>query len=103
MPSKGDQIPSGFRHVHASSIARLLKAARPRPGQARYLYLNDGRWDGTQLVPADYGRASIQPQSDPDTGDHYGYQWWVNDAYRYDAFRAQGYGGQLIYGIPSCT
>jgi CubicO group peptidase (beta-lactamase class C family) len=64
-----------------------------------YLYLNGGRWDGTQVVPADYVRASTQPQSDPGTGD-YGYQWWVTDDYGYDTFRAQGYGGQLIYVIP---
>ena len=72
----------------------------PARDLSSYLYLNDGRWDGTQVVPADYVRASTQPQSDPDTGDHYGYQWWVNDNYGYDTFRAQGYGGQLIYVIP---
>ncbi len=65
-----------------------------------YLYLNGGRWDGTQVVPADYVRASTQPQSDPGTGDQYGYQWWINDSYGYHTFRAQGYGGQLIYVIP---
>jgi CubicO group peptidase (beta-lactamase class C family) len=64
-----------------------------------YLYLNGGRWDGTQVVPADYIRAPTQPQSDPGIGD-YGYQWWVTDDYGYDTFRAQGYGGQLIYVIP---
>ena len=51
------------------------------------------------MVPADYVRASTQPQSDPGMGD-YGYQWWVTDNYGYDTFRAQGYGGQLIYVIP---
>jgi CubicO group peptidase (beta-lactamase class C family) len=64
-----------------------------------YLYLNGGRWDGTQVVPADYVRASTQPQSDPGALD-YGYQWWVTDNYGYDSFRAQGYGGQLIQVIP---
>jgi CubicO group peptidase (beta-lactamase class C family) len=64
-----------------------------------YLYLNGGRWDGTQVVPADYVSASTQPQSDPGIGD-YGYQWWVTDDYGYESFRAQGYGGQLIYVIP---
>jgi CubicO group peptidase (beta-lactamase class C family) len=30
-----------------------------------YLYLNGGRWDTTQVVPADYLRASTQPHSKP--------------------------------------
>jgi CubicO group peptidase (beta-lactamase class C family) len=64
-----------------------------------YLYLNGGRWDDTQVVPADYVSSSTQPQSDPGVGD-YGYQWWVTDNYGYHSFRAQGYGGQLIQVIP---
>jgi CubicO group peptidase (beta-lactamase class C family) len=86
---QGYHLGDGFLKLPARDLAKL-----------GYLYLNDGRWDGTQVVPADYVRASTQPQSDPDTGDHYGYQWWVNDNYGYDTFRAQGYGGQLIYVIP---
>jgi CubicO group peptidase (beta-lactamase class C family) len=86
---QGYHLGDGFLKLPARDLAKL-----------GYLYLNDGRWDGTQVVPADHVRASTQPQSDPDTGDHYGYQWWVNDNYGYDTFRAQGYGGQLIYVIP---
>jgi CubicO group peptidase (beta-lactamase class C family) len=64
-----------------------------------YLYLNGGRWDSIQVVPADYVSASTRPQSDPGVGD-YGYQWWITDDYGYDSFRAQGYGGQIIQVIP---
>jgi CubicO group peptidase (beta-lactamase class C family) len=64
-----------------------------------YLYLNAGRWDNIQVVPADYVSASTQPQSDPGALD-YSYQWWVTDNYGYDSFRAQGYGGQIIQVIP---
>ena len=66
-----------------------------------YLYLNGGRWDGIQVVPADYVAASTQPQSDPTVGPgDYGYQWWVTNQSGHDSFRAMGYGGQLIQVIP---
>jgi CubicO group peptidase (beta-lactamase class C family) len=66
-----------------------------------YLYLNGGRWDGTQVVPADHVAASTRPQSDP-SGDpaDYGYQWWVTSQYGHPSFFAQGYGGQLIWVDP---
>jgi CubicO group peptidase (beta-lactamase class C family) len=86
---QGYHLGDGFLKLTARDLAKL-----------GYLYLNGGRWDGTQVVPADYVRASTQPQSDPGTGDQYGYQWWINDNYGYHTFRAQGYGGQLIYVIP---
>src|SRR4029453_11695571 len=67
-----------------------------------YLYLNGGRWDGAQVVPADYVAASTRPQSYPSGGlGDYGYQWWVtNQTAGHDGFRAQGYGGQVIQVIP---
>jgi CubicO group peptidase (beta-lactamase class C family) len=65
-----------------------------------YLYLNGGRWDGTQVVPADYVAASTRPQSEPGGPGDYGYQWWVTNETGHDGFRAQGYGGQLIQVIP---
>jgi CubicO group peptidase (beta-lactamase class C family) len=66
-----------------------------------YLYLNGGRWDGTQVVPADYVAASTRPQSDPSVGSGgYGYQWWVTNETGHASFRAEGFGGQLIQVIP---
>ena len=86
---QGYHLGDGFLKLPARDLAKL-----------GYLYLNGGRWASTQVVPADYVRASTQPQSDPGAGDHYGYQWWLNDDHGYDTFRAQGYGGQLIYVLP---
>jgi CubicO group peptidase (beta-lactamase class C family) len=68
-----------------------------------YLYLNGGRWDGVQVVPAGYVRASIQRQSHPPPGgrfDGYGYQWWVTSEHGHPSFVAVGYGGQFIQVIP---
>jgi CubicO group peptidase (beta-lactamase class C family) len=68
-----------------------------------YLYLNGGRWDGVQVIPAGYVRASTQRQSQPPPGyrfDGYGYQWWVTSEQGHPSFVAVGYGGQFVQVIP---
>ena len=46
-----------------------------------YLYLNGGRWDGNQLIPADYVAAATSPAArTPNLSMGYGWHWWV--AYR---------------------
>lgn len=67
------------------------------------LYLNEGRWDDEQILPASYVRAATTEQSTGDAtgGTPYGYQWWVTDASGYPAFYALGYGGQYVYVVPN--
>jgi CubicO group peptidase (beta-lactamase class C family) len=68
-----------------------------------FLYLNGGRWDTTQVIPAGYVAASTRPHSTPPADaptESYGYQWWVTSQARHPSFRAGGYGGQLIQVIP---
>lgn len=68
------------------------------------LYLNNGMWQGKQIVPESWIRASTSVQFTRSTGTaDYGYQWWVRtfgDA-KYDAFFAQGYAGQFIFVVPA--
>jgi CubicO group peptidase (beta-lactamase class C family) len=42
-----------------------------------YLFLRDGNWDGTQVVPADWVAAATGAPSQP-INDAYGYLWWLN-------------------------
>jgi CubicO group peptidase (beta-lactamase class C family) len=68
-----------------------------------YLYLNGGRWNGTQVVPADYVRASTQPHSSLPglgPGGGYGYGWWTTSVDLHAGFAAVGFGGQRILVIP---
>jgi CubicO group peptidase (beta-lactamase class C family) len=68
-----------------------------------YLYLNGGRWDTTQVIPADYVAASTRPHSTPPPdapAESYGYQWWVTSQAGHPSFRAVGKGGQLIQVVP---
>jgi CubicO group peptidase (beta-lactamase class C family) len=62
-----------------------------------YLYLNEGRWDGEQIVPSEWVVSSTSQFISATLEDGYGYQWWVDDSGMYLAL---GYRGQFIYVIP---
>jgi CubicO group peptidase (beta-lactamase class C family) len=62
-----------------------------------YLYLNGGEWDGEQIVPTDWVRASTQTHISATLQDGYGYQWWVSDR---GPYMALGYAGQYIVVVP---
>jgi CubicO group peptidase (beta-lactamase class C family) len=68
-----------------------------------YLYLNGGRWDGRQVIPAGYVAASTRPHSTPPPdgpGESYGYQWWVTSQAGHPSFLAHGRDGQLVQVVP---
>ncbi|MCP3976405.1 MAG: serine hydrolase [bacterium] len=63
-----------------------------------YLMLQDGKWEGTQLVPQQWVLAATTQQIAAGTlSDGYGYQWWVDDD---GYFMALGYAGQYIVVLP---
>jgi CubicO group peptidase (beta-lactamase class C family) len=67
------------------------------------LYLNNGEYEGNQLIPADWVRDSLQTYSE-DAWDNigrfrdigYGYHWWSATAGGHRVNFAWGHGGQLI-------
>lgn len=61
------------------------------------LYLNEGRWQGNQLLDAAWVKDSIQARSWPSENKGYGYQWWINPRGDYYAL---GWGGQQIHVFP---
>jgi len=63
-----------------------------------YLYLNWGRWDGQQLVPADWVAQSIPASK---AFKAYGYQFWNKPFSPFiGAYEANGYANQLIGVFP---
>ena len=68
------------------------------------LYLNEGRWDGEQIVPKSWVEESrrnlIDVPYDPVAG--FGLSWWVpaGRLSEYDAYLAAGAGSQVITIIP---
>jgi CubicO group peptidase (beta-lactamase class C family) len=82
----------------ASSYVRATARDFARFG---LLYLRDGVWDGTRLLPegwVDYGRTieSVDPEDGP-----YGAHWWGVAGDTLGTFRASGYEGQSIAICPA--
>jgi CubicO group peptidase (beta-lactamase class C family) len=73
------------------------------------LYLHGGNWNGTQVVPEDWVKASTRPYSDSESGG-YGYLWWTGDSasgapqsipFPKGSFWAEGHLGQYAVVVPS--
>jgi CubicO group peptidase (beta-lactamase class C family) len=73
------------------------------------LYLHGGRWNGAQVVPADWVAASVRPRSDTPSGG-YGYLGWTADSatgrhprvtFPAGSFWAEGHLGKYAVVIPS--
>ncbi len=58
-----------------------------------------GLWQGKQVVPADWVKASTSPQAKD--GSAYGFQWWIPPDASPGEVMAQGIYGQYIYINPS--
>lgn len=68
-----------------------------------YLYLNEGFWNGTQVISDTYVMDSTSQHNSGGAPEQvpYGYLWWVTQYQNSKAFFAGGYGGKYIYVIPS--
>lgn len=70
------------------------------------LVLNGGKWNGEQIVPANYLNEALAPATylfDPETKknvDFYGYQWWIINIDGKKVWYARGLLGQYIFVIP---
>jgi len=64
------------------------------------LLLNDGRWDGVQVIDSSWISEVTKPKATANAfGETYGYYFWIYPAY--PAFSAIGHGGQQIFVMPS--
>lgn len=59
-----------------------------------YLFLNQGIWEGRQVVPAEWVEESTMNKLGGISRTLYGYWWWLHDD---DSYMAIGWGGQFIY------
>lgn len=103
----GAEQPALWALDHAGGFEKayccLYASARDyaRLGQ---LYLQQGQWDGRQLVPAAYIADSVSPApllgANGQPTDRYGYSWWRTRYQGHQVFYAWGYQGQYIAVIP---
>ncbi len=70
------------------------------------LYLNEGRWMETQIIPPEWIHDSTLPHSTYSNGG-YGYMWWTlperGQLGKLGTFAALGYGGQAVYVVPEAN
>lgn len=83
-----------------------LRATAQDYARYGFLYLNRGRWEDQQVIPADWVDLSTRPGVSLE--DWYGYLWHVNLPSRFDApdlpadgYSAVGVSGQYVTVIPS--
>jgi CubicO group peptidase (beta-lactamase class C family) len=94
-------VPLGLHEPSYQRGVGLRTEDMARLGQ---LFLQNGVWEGRQIVPASYVAQATQAQNAGGlpVSLPYGYMWWVvpSKAAR-PTFMAAGYGGQFIWVNPS--
>lgn len=89
--------PEGYSF--GGNSVRMTPRDLARLGQ---LYLQEGRWNGRQVVPEGWVRRSTRRHAEgwPHRYGAYGYLWWLPPDDPWDSFAAVGYGGQFLYVVP---
>ncbi len=86
----------------AASGLRLRPRDLAKVGQ---LFLNEGSWNGKQVVSTTWLRESIEPRFTVWTGNRYGYQWWLGRSSVKGRFidwtAGFGLGGQRLFILPT--
>ena len=107
-PSDGFRVVEPSRSQHPAHTFRMSARDLARFGQ---LFLQEGHWQGRQVITADWIHESTRPVTDFGEGAGYGYMWWTNSAgshgdryphlNQYDTYMGRGTGGQRVLVIPS--
>ena len=93
-----DSDASGFEKMESGINARAIDFAK-----IGRLFLNNGNWNGKQVISENWVNESTRPDTSTDPAPFYQYMWWVHplseDSTRYNFYAAGNY-GQFIYVIP---
>jgi len=94
------KLPSGI--IYTSGDLKLLPRAMAKLGE---LYLENGNWNGQQILSEMWINESSSPQININQSWDYGYHWWVHtyeiNSEKIESYSARGWGGQNIIVFPS--
>ena len=91
------RIPNGLADTEGGLYLAATDLAK-----IYYLFLQNGKWEGEQLISSDWVKASVTPAVSVSGTVKYGYKWWL---YEYGsnakyAWAGSGFGGQWPVVIP---
>ncbi|MGE5836760.1 MAG: serine hydrolase domain-containing protein [Acidobacteriota bacterium] len=87
----GHPDTEGGLYLSAEDLARI-----------GYLYLHDGVWNGTRILPAGWVKeATTRHATGVSPGWDYGYQWWITNRNGFDIWAGRGFGGQFLIVVPA--
>ncbi len=65
-----------------------------------YLWMNNGVWNGQQIVSHKWVENAVKPQVPTGSANGYGYGWWLNTFGESPSYNAFGRGGQEVLVVP---
>jgi CubicO group peptidase (beta-lactamase class C family) len=65
------------------------------------MFRNRGVHEGTRVLPESWVRTSWTPRTHDRHDDGYGYGWFITEAHGQPFYYAWGFGGQMLYVVPS--
>jgi CubicO group peptidase (beta-lactamase class C family) len=95
-------IPSWTRDPQGVYFGGNEMAVSPR-ALLRFgeMFRNGGMHEGTRVLPESWVRASWTPHTHDRHDDGYGYGWFITEAHGQRIYYAWGFGGQMLYVVPS--
>ncbi|WP_445385789.1 serine hydrolase domain-containing protein [Robiginitalea sp. IMCC44478] len=89
------KTPAGFPDTEGGLFLEAQDLAK-----IGYLMLNNGAWDGQQIISSDWAKTSTSKHVEFDNERGYGYQWWREDQGDVEIWAGRGFGGQFLLVFP---
>ena len=89
------KTPTGYTDTEGGLFLKAQDLAK-----IGFLMLNNGLWDGQQVISSDWVKRSTLKHVEFDHEKGYGYQWWRDDQDGIEIWACHGFGGQYLLVFP---